>query len=161
MLFFSLLHRIGIGWGRRWAKTKDAFIHWSVVRQGSVVIEIGAHANIGSRTILNGVPGSVIRIGKRSWIGSYCEISSLDEVCIGAFTSIQHRSQIHGQVKIGSGCICAADMYISSSEHEFRRQPSQPIRMQDRGNAIENRLNSRPVVIGDDCWIGIRVAVMP
>jgi acetyltransferase-like isoleucine patch superfamily enzyme len=145
-------------WGR---SSRLSNIELTVQWRGKFRAEIGLGCYIGARTTIAGANGSRISIGEKSWIGADCEISATSLVRIGSHVSLQHRTQVHGDVQIGAGFVGAAGVYISSGHHEFRRQPALPIRLQDRLNALEGASLSRPVVIGEDCWLGICVAVMP
>jgi hypothetical protein len=82
---------------------------------------------------------------------------------IGSYSSLQNRSIVLGDVTIGSGCACGANLYISSSWHHFEDIPEYPIRWQDARASlmVDGEARSRAVVIGDDCWIGINVVIGP
>ncbi len=146
-------------WGRG-ASRHRFFSALTVQWRGEFEAYVGAHACIGSRTVISGPAGARLDVGPHAWIGDDCEISVLSRVSIGAHTSLQHRTQVHGDVRIGAGCVGAAGLYISSGWHEFRRVPALPIRLQDRLKA-QKGTSSKPVIVGDDCWLGINVAVMP
>lgn len=155
---FSFIHN-------RWLKKtrfKWAHIHHSVQCRGNFAMQLGQGVSIGSGTVICGDENASIDIGPYAWIGNDCELSTIGSIKIGAHTSLQHRTQLHGEVAVGAGCIGAAGLYISSGWHEFRRQPSVPIRLQDRAKArLPVAQRSRPVVVEEDCWLGINVAVMP
>ncbi|MEK8045027.1 acyltransferase [Ideonella margarita] len=147
---------------RAWGAMRGVRIEPSVQWRGRARFSVGHGSYIGARTVLSGDAGASVQIGERVWMGSDCEISALGRVDIGAHTTLQHRSQLHGDVRLGAGCTGAADLYISSGRHEFRRNPPLPIRLQDRARAgLPAAERSQPVEVGDDCWLGIGVAVMP
>lgn len=101
-------------------------------------------------------------IAADAWVGNDCEISVLGEIRIGQRTSIQHRSQLHGDVEFGAGCVCAANLYVASTSHRFRDIPYFPIRWQDDlSGSLPPDAQSRKVVIEDDCWLGINVVICP
>jgi acetyltransferase-like isoleucine patch superfamily enzyme len=133
-------------------------VRWRVA--GSVGIERDVY--LGSNTTLLVPRGAELLLGRGVRIGADCELAPFCRVEIGARTSLQNRSQIHGDVTIGSGCVGAANLYISSAWHEFARAPALPIRVQEyqRVRSTGTQL-SHPVAIGDDCWLGINVVVMP
>lgn len=128
----------------------------------SVAPEVGQGVFIGHRTRINGQPHGKLILEDRVWLGDDCEVGVAGTVRIAAGTSLQHRSQIHGDVDIGAGCVCAANVYIASTSHRFRDTPHLPIRWQDaRGATFSPNTLSRPVVVEDDCWLGINVVVCP
>lgn len=134
----------------------------SVQWRGRFDAQVGEGAYIGPRSVLSGAAGAEIDIGEQVWIGADAELSALGRVEVGAHSSLQHRTQLHGDVRIGAGFIGAAGLYVSSGWHEFRTAPALPIRVQDRRKAQDGQMpRSRPVSIGEDCWLGINVAVMP
>lgn len=57
---------------------------------------------------------------------------------------------------IGSDCLFAPEVYISSGSHVFDRLPGVSIRKQDQLFAVSNA-----VAISDNCWLGIRTFVAP
>ena len=127
---------------------------------GTAVFGPGAH--VGHRSVLRIPEGGTLVVGQGAWLGNDCEIGVGGRIVVGEGTSIQHRSQLHGDVDIGDGCVFAANFYTSSAQHAFEDQPTLPIRVQDRLAAARPWAErSRPVSIGNDCWIGINVAVMP
>lgn len=145
-----------------WGPMRGVRVEPSVQWRGAACFSVGPGSYIGARSVLSGDAGASVQIGERVWLGSDCEISALGRVDIGAHTTLQHRSQLHGDVRLGAGCTGAADLYISSGWHEFRRDPPLPIRLQDRARAgLPAAERSQPVEVGDDCWLGIGVAVMP
>ena len=159
-ILYRMLYWAAINcWGRG-ASRHNFFSALTVQWRGEFEAHIGAQACIGSRTVISGPAGATLHVGPHAWIGDDCEISVLDCVSIGAHTSLQHRTQVHGDVRIGAGCAGAAGLYISSGWHEFRRIPALPIRLQDRLKA-QHGPRSKPVIVGDDCWLGINVVVMP
>jgi acetyltransferase-like isoleucine patch superfamily enzyme len=121
--------------------------------------------SIGRRTRISVPSKGVIELGDSVFVGDDCEMSAANRIYIGAHTSLQNRTIILGDVKIGSGCICGPDLYLSSGWHHFKDTPALPIRWQDAAAAKAYTTNpstvSRPIFVGDDCWFGIRVVVAP
>jgi acetyltransferase-like isoleucine patch superfamily enzyme len=117
---------------------------------------------VGARTTMVVPAGAELHLGRGARIGRDCELSVFRRVEIGERTSLQNRSQVHGDVSIGRGCVGAANLYVSSAWHEYARTAALPIRVQEyqRVRSTGTEL-SRPVSIGDDCWLGINVVVMP
>lgn len=76
-------------------------------------------------------------------------------ILIGRNTSLNNDCKILGDVEIGDNCLLAFNVFASSSKHNFRKIPSLPINDQD----ILQKLQKK-IIIEDDCWIGINVAIM-
>lgn len=128
----------------------------------AVAPEVGRGVFIGHRTRINGQPRGKLILEDGAWLGDDCEVGVLGRVRIGKGSSLQHRSQVHGDVDIGVGCVCAANVYLASTAHRFRDTPHLPIRWQDAQIAVHpSNTWSRPVVVEDDCWLGINVVVCP
>lgn len=122
---------------------------------------LGADVQVGRRTTLVGHSDGLLILDDGAWVGDDCEIEVFGTVRIGQNVSVQHRSQLHGDVEIGAGCVCAANLYISSTAHRFRDVPHMPIRWQDAYGGLNASTGSRPVVVEEDCWIGINVVICP
>jgi acetyltransferase-like isoleucine patch superfamily enzyme len=136
--------------------------HWSarVAIHGDARFAPGTR--IGRRTTVTVPAAGQARIAKGVWIGDDCDIAAGARLELGARVSIQHRSQVLGDVTMGAGCVCAANLYVSSAQHAFRDEPALPVRIQDRRAAQRPwAARSRPVRIDEDCWLGINVAIMP
>jgi acetyltransferase-like isoleucine patch superfamily enzyme len=103
-------------------------------------------------------PDSTIVIGENSWMGRFVDMHVRDReyIVLGRNVSLQDGCKIIGNVHIGSYSVLAPNVFISSGAHQFSKSPSELIRVQDKKFPAE----SRPVVIGEDVWIGINVAVM-
>lgn len=137
------------------------FLHPTTDIVGSGDFHLGAGAAVGRHAVMVAGPGCTLEIGEGAWIGNDCEIDAAPSVRIGARTSLQHRSQILGSVQLGAGCVCAANLYISSGMHRFADTAHLPVRVQDfRARQASDRAAST-VVVGDDCWFGINVVVLP
>lgn len=123
---------------------------------------LGASVSIGRYTTIICYRKGKLVLGDGVWIGDGCEIGILGSVRIGQGTSLQHGTQLHGDVDIGAGCTCAANLYIASTSHRYLDEPSLPIRWQD-ARAMKNWMPeySRPVVVEEDCWLGINVVICP
>jgi acetyltransferase-like isoleucine patch superfamily enzyme len=98
------------------------------------------------------------------WLAHDVEMETLSRISIGAGTTVQRRAAINGTVSIGEGCIIAPNVFVSSGTHPFRQFPDKPIREQER--MIIERHGSlasldRPIIIGDDCWLGVNVVICP
>lgn len=78
------------------------------------------------------------------------KISLGDHVWIGNNVKIDGR----GSVQIGSGCILARDIEIISSNHYFQGEDLLEI-------PYDKRFLSKPVVIQENVWMGIRAVILP
>lgn len=72
---------------------------------------------------------------------------------IGENSGIGIRSVVPPMVTIGDNVMMGPDCHIFTAFHEFSRTD---IPMRDQGYS-----ERKPVVIGNDVWIGIRVIIMP
>ena len=72
---------------------------------------------------------------------------------LGDFSGIGVRARIDGKVIIGKHVMMGPDVCIYVRNHAFDRTD---ITMDQQGFSDE-----RPVVIGDDVWIGARVIILP
>lgn len=151
---------------RRWRylKRRDfpltiGSLHHSVELNAEGVLDIAPTSSVGPRSVLNIACTGALVLKPGVWVGNDCEFDA-GHITVGAHTSLQHRSIILGDVTIGAGCAMAPNLYISSGWHHFDDVPQLPIRWQDAASASRRAQDSRPVVIGDDCWLGINVVVM-
>lgn len=132
----------------------------SVQWRGQGLRLLGFGVYVGARTVVDGDAASSVVVGARTWIGQDCELSG-GQLHIGPDCSLQHRTQLHGDVRVGAGLVGAAGLYASSGQHEFRASPAIPIKLQDRRRAAERwDERSAPIEIGEDCWLGLNVVVM-
>ena len=75
------------------------------------------------------------------------------EVTLGDNSGIGVDCEIYGQVHIGNNVMMGPEVIIYTTGHRFDRID---IPMNQQGFE-----KMQPVVIGDDCWIGRRVMIMP
>jgi acetyltransferase-like isoleucine patch superfamily enzyme len=124
--------------------------------------EIGEDVSFGPNFVLNIEKDGFVEIASKAYIGRSVELATAQRLKIGFGTSIQDHAIILGDVSIGRECLFAPSVYISSGQHNFSSYPAMNIRDQD--TLINDRKGtetpSKPVVIGDDCWIGIRTVIM-
>lgn len=104
-----------------------------------------------------------IRLSSGCWLNDGVEISAISEVRIGRGTTLQRNVTINGQVGLGEGCLLAPNVFISSTSHVHDRFPGMPIREQEGALPRDEflRLYNRPILIGDDVWIGVNAVLMP
>ena len=78
-----------------------------------------------------------------------------NRMVIGTNTSINDNCKIYGNVTIGSNCLFASNIYMSSGSHTFLSNKHLPIKAQDRLGTVD-----KPILIEDDCWFGFGVVIM-
>ena len=122
------------------------------------------NVKIGANVRLSVKKDGVISLGKNVWVSYDVEMDTSSKIIIEAQTTIQRRVTINGVVTIGKGCIIAPNVFISSGTHPFREYTGKTIREQE-GLIIKEKgsLDSlnKPIIIGDDCWIGVNVVICP
>lgn len=97
-----------------------------------------------------------IKIGESALLKSgahLCPCNSESRVSVGARTSIGFHTLIYASssISIGSDCMIAPFVYIVDSNHGIEK--GIPMNQQDN--------IARPIVIGDDVWIGAHAVVLP
>lgn len=123
----------------------------------------GSRCGIGTGTNLIIPEQANLVLGDDCYIGRYVELGPSGEIEIGCNTSIQDRCIMLGDIIIGSYCLIAPNVYISSGQHYFDLMPSWLIKDQDNLVARDKALSEahfKPVIVEDDCWLGINVVVM-
>lgn len=75
------------------------------------------------------------------------------KVSLGDYSGIGINARIHGTCTIGKNVMMGTDVVVITRNHAFDRTD---IPMMDQGFEEE-----RPVVIGNDVWIGDRVIILP
>ena len=99
--------------------------------------------------------GATVILGKNSKVHSNTIFWGDGTIIIGCNTSIGENSWIfankeNGGVTIGDDVNCASGLYIIDSDHSF-----------EKGKKInEQPLNSKPIIIGNDIWIGYHVTIL-
>lgn len=129
--------------------------------RGDFTYGSGSGINEGANIIIP--EHASINLGDDCYIGRYVELGPSGHIQIGDDTSIQDRCILLGDITIGRYCSFAANIYISSGRHYFDLKPSWLIKDQDKLVASDKQLassHSKPVIIEDDCWLGINVVVM-
>ncbi|MGZ3900155.1 MAG: acyltransferase, partial [Bacteroidia bacterium] len=128
-----------------------------------VNISRGANSFIDPSAILiTNKDGEIVLEGE-NYIGRNVEIGTAERVKIGSNSSIQDRCILLGEISIGNFCIFAPNVYLSSGRHHYNYKPSFYIKDQDSlvvNNPDLHNLYSKPIIIEDDCWLGINVVVM-
>jgi acetyltransferase-like isoleucine patch superfamily enzyme len=108
--------------------------------------------------------GASLIVGDETYIGRDVELASGTLLQIGQQVSLQDRCVIVGDVTIGSYSLFSLNILISSGRHYHRYRPHMLIRDQDEAvlsTESGRKAHSRPVRIGEDCWLGVNTVVMP
>ena len=92
-------------------------------------------------------------LGRRSVIESYCCINNaVGDVTIGDYTRIGIHCTVIGPVCIGNHVNLAQGITVTALNHNFA----------DTNRRIDEQgISTRPVVIGDDVWIGANAVILP
>ena len=92
-------------------------------------------------------------LGKRSVIESYCCINNaVGDVTIGDYTRIGIHCTVIGPVCIGHHVNLAQGITVTALNHNFEDTTK---RIDEQG------ISTKPVVIGDDVWIGANAVILP
>ena len=123
---------------------KFKYLGWPVVFGSGIEIE---NANIVSI-------GSLSNIGKDTWMRS--ALSGLGNgITIGSGVDIGRRNFISctSEIIIGDNCVFGPNVTVVDNNHEYK----------DLSKAIKAQGSSNPVSIsiGNDCWLGSNVVVLP
>ena len=96
------------------------------------------------------------------WIDRFVRISSTKLIEIKSSTTVNMNTKIYGDVKIGSSCLIGPNVFMSSGEHMFSVYPGMTIREQENKYLKANsQLPSKPIVVGNNVWIGANTVIMP
>lgn len=92
-------------------------------------------------------------LGRRSVIESYCCINNaVGDVTIGDYTRIGIHCTVIGPVCIGSHVNLAQGITVTALNHNFA----------DANQMIDEQgISTKPVIIGDDVWIGANAVILP
>lgn len=129
--------------------------------QGEFRYGVGCSIGEGANIMIKS--RAALLLGNDCYVGRYTELGPGGQISIGTDTSIQDRCILLGDVTVGRHCLLAPNVMISSGNHHFDLHPSWLIRDQDRyvrQDAQLSAADSKPVVIEDDCWLGINAVVM-
>ena len=93
------------------------------------------------------------RLGRKSVIESYCCINNaVGDVTIGDHTRIGIHCTVIGPVNIGNNVNLAQGITVTALNHNFEDVTR---RIDEQG------ISTKPVVIGDDVWIGANAVILP
>lgn len=128
-----------------------------ILEEGAKIFLKGSFS-FGRNTTIILRKNSALSLGADSWAlhGCWIEAGSNNLISIGSRTTLQLRCSLHGEVAIGDDTLLAPDVFISSGGHSFDQYDNMTIREQDRLCK-----KSSPVVVGSNCWLGIRSWIAP
>lgn len=122
---------------------KKSRIQWGCTIEGGRYITIGDNSFIGKDAwlgcfdkVLNKKYQPAIKIGNDVSIGKYCCITSIN------------------LIKISDGCLISEHFYASDHTHGYN--PSLGISPKN-----QPLISKGPVIIGENCFIGYRVTILP
>lgn len=102
---------------------------------GSGALNFDSHSSVQRMGVIHARAGAEIRIGSQSRIGAFSVISAAK------------------RIEIGQDVLIADRVFISDHNHESG-DPFVPV--------IHQGVSApQPVIIGDGCWLGINVSIMP
>ena len=92
-------------------------------------------------------------LGRRSVVESYCCINNaVGDVTIGDYTRIGIHCTLIGPICIGNHVNLAQGITVTALNHNF----------EDSSKRIDEQgVSTKPVVIGDDVWIGTNAVILP
>lgn len=122
----------------------------------NIIVGDGFLPKINSR-IKSWIGQGNINIGNNVSIGYNSELYVWNgDISIGHNTSLNDNCKIYENVKIGSNCLFASSIFISSGTHSIQLADAMPIKSQDKLNPVD-----KGIIIEDDCWLGFGVVIMP
>jgi acetyltransferase-like isoleucine patch superfamily enzyme len=132
---------------------RDARPRWYVRMLAPLYQHRGRHSKIYSSVRLDTPPYRRFWLGRSSVIESFCCINNaVGDVVIGDHTRIGIHCTVIGPVCIGSHVNLAQGITVTALNHNFSNNEQ---RIDEQG------INTSPVVIGDDVWIGANAVILP
>lgn len=93
------------------------------------------------------------RCGKNIIVKDHCYFGNGSRLTVGDRSQLGQNARLGGTITLGNDVIMGPDVVMMATSHEFARTDI-PINRQ--GAKPEE-----PIIIGNDCWIGTRVIVLP
>lgn len=91
--------------------------------------------------------------GENVVVKNNCYFGKGDRLSVGSRSQLGKNSRLEGTITIGKDVLMGPDVIMMSTSHEYS---SLDIPINQQGEARED-----PIFIGDDCWIGTRVIILP
>ena len=132
---------------------RDARPRWYVRLLAPLYQHRGRGSKIYHSVRMDTPPYRRFWLGKHSVIESFCCINNaVGDVTIGDYTRIGIHNTIIGPVCIGNHVNLAQGITITALNHNF----------EDGSKRIDEQgISTKPVVVGDDVWIGANAVVLP
>lgn len=132
---------------------RDARPRWYIRLLAPLYQHRGRGSKIYSSVRLDCPPYRRFFLGRQSVIESYCCINNaVGDVVIGDHTRIGIHNTIIGPVCIGNHVNLAQGITVTALNHNFEDTTK---RIDEQG------ISTKPVIIGDDVWIGANAVVLP
>lgn len=132
---------------------RDARPRWYIRLLAPLYQHRGRGSKIYSSVRLDCPPYRRFFLGRQSVIESYCCINNaVGDVVIGDHTRIGIHNTIIGPVCIGNHVNLAQGITVTALNHNFEDVTR---RIDEQG------ISTKPVIIGDDVWIGANAVVLP
>lgn len=132
---------------------RDARPRWYIRLLAPLYQHRGHGSKIYSSVRLDCPPYRRFFLGRQSVIESYCCINNaVGDVVIGDHTRIGIHNTIIGPVCIGNHVNLAQGITVTALNHNFEDVTR---RIDEQG------ISTKPVIIGDDVWIGANAVVLP
>ena len=132
---------------------RDARPRWYVRLLAPLYQHRGRGSKIYASARMDTPPYRCFWLGRHSVIESFCCINNaVGDVTIGDHTRIGIHCTVIGPVSIGSHVNLAQGITVTALNHNF----------QDASRRIDEQgVATRPVIIGDDVWIGANAVILP
>lgn len=141
---------------------KAARVFGSISCINKSVISIDKNVVINKDSSISAANGGNISIGEGCQIakGVVLNADSNNEIILGEKTTFFSNVLISGDVNVGNEVLFSSNINILSTTHCFDGRES--IRHLDAEYIkVHGSLKSAPIIIGDGCWIGLNVVILP
>jgi acetyltransferase-like isoleucine patch superfamily enzyme len=132
---------------------RDARPRWYIRLLAPLYQHRGCHSNIYRSVRMDTPPYRKFSLGHHSVVESFCCVNNaVGDVIIGNHTRIGIHNTIIGPVTIGNHVNLAQGITVTALNHNFK----------DTSKRIDEQgISTKPVVIGNDVWIGANAVVLP
>ena len=132
---------------------RDARPRWYIRLLAPLYQHRGRGSKIYWSVRMDTPPYRKFSLGRHSVVESYsCVNNAVGDVVIGDYTRIGIHNTIIGPVTIGNHVNLAQGITVTALNHNF----------EDKNKRIDEQgVSTKPVVIGDDVWIGANAVILP